>query len=583
MKSRLLFLVIVLPFFALVQAASLSPADYIKTTYESAIFSKTEITAGEAFSVTIKSRGVATKDLPFPSKAARFSYRYVAVNKTSGEKLVLNSFYGAPKIEPFPQKTGETYETSNLIPLKFPTGSKAGSYMVIEEPTGAEMKAPELGWQNAFDSSRPPEPRSIGMVKYSTGQSIPVSPPVSTSTPEPTSTSALPLPLPLPTSTPEPTQISFPKPAPSSVLAVSSLTVTPDSVEGGTSLVGTVTLNKPASDIDFGGTIVWLSTTPNASLSFPQNMKVKAGATSGTFNIRTNKVKSSVKVTVTARLNNVAKTAVVTINPPPPPPPPLAVSALTLLPASVVIGEFSVGTVTLSGVAPAGGLTVRLYANYPTTVLLPTSVMVAGAARSGTFKFQSKWVSAPMDVTVTAQLLQSSNTALSQKTAVLKINPSMTVSALTLSPSSVISGNSSVGTVTLSKPAPTGGQAVPLSATPSSSLTLPASISVKAGASSGTFNIRTNTVASPINANIVATLNNSQKTTRLTINPTPSSCSYACRPATQSGSSWVTKCNSNEVAQSWSSCPKTNQSYRCGFWGTRRCYTQVDSICCKAK
>jgi len=73
----------------------------------------------------------------------------------------------------------------------------------------------------------------------------------------------------------------------------------------------------------------------------------------------------------------------------------------------------------------------------------------------------------------------------------------------------------------------------------------------------------------------------------ITPTPTPTSgvCSFACRPAKLEGSwkkSWITKCNSNEIAiQSF--CPIVTQKYSCGTFGMRTCTAQVSSICCKPK
>ena len=159
----------------------------------------------------------------------------------------------------------------------------------------------------------------------------------------------------------------------------------------------------------------------------------------------------------------------------------------------------------------------------------------------------------------------------------------MAISALMLSPSSVLNGGSSIGTVTLGIPAPAGGQVITLTATPNDSLSLPGKIAVKAGATSGTFDIKTKTVNTPISVTIVATLNNFKKTASLTINPAPGPCSYSCRSAPQGSRGAVATCNSNETAQPWMTCPATTQSYRCGFWGMSTCSTQVNAICCKSK
>src|SRR3989304_5043231 len=72
-------------------SAVYSPIDYFQITYSPAVFSKTTITNGDAFDATIKSRGVAFINPPTPADAVRFSYRYTANNKSTGQELALNS------------------------------------------------------------------------------------------------------------------------------------------------------------------------------------------------------------------------------------------------------------------------------------------------------------------------------------------------------------------------------------------------------------------------------------------------------------------------------------------------------------
>lgn len=487
------------------------PSDYIITTFSQTTFSKTIINNNDVFYATIKSKGVCIQDVPKISLANRFTFRYFATNKSTGKNVILNSSY-ISTIEPFPNKVGESYEKTSDVPLQFPVESPAGEYTVSEENIKVEMKDPVLGWQLAPEPTKPAAP---------TQPVAPTQPTAPTKPAAPTGTDTSAGTMTKPAKPAEPTQPSEPtRPA-----EPTAPTPPPKIRE-----IGTVTYSPVSvSESD-------LNSKPNLISTF-------------------NKAPSSV----------------------------VAVSSLTITPDSVVSGTSVVGTVTLSKVAPAGGLTVRLYANYPTTVLIPASVKVEGGASSGTFKFQSKWVSTPMEVTITAMLFQSSKTTLSQKTVVLKITPPMAISALTLSPSSVLNGGSSIGTVTLGVPASANGQVITLTATPNDSLSLPGKIAVKAGATSGTFDIKTKTVNTPINVAIVATLNNFKKTISLTINPTPGPCSYSCQSAPQGSRGAVATCNNNETAQPWMTCPQSTQFYRCGFFGWSKCSAQVDAICCKPK
>src|SRR5439155_21258100 len=73
-------------------------------------------------------------------------------------------------------------------------------------------------------------------------------------------------------------------------------------------------------------------------------------------------------------------------------------------------------------------------------------------------------------------------------------SPSPTLSSIALNPMSVTGGSPSTGTLTLSGPAASGGAAVSLSSDNTTAATVPASVTVAAGASSATFTVSTSSV-----------------------------------------------------------------------------------------
>ncbi len=93
-----------------------------------------------------------------------------------------------------------------------------------------------------------------------------------------------------------------------------------------------------------------------------------------------------------------------------------------------------------------------------------------------------------------------------------------TLSARALNPTSVNGGSSSTGTVTLSGPAPSGGAVVNLSSS-ASAATVPSSVTVIAGYSSGTFTVNTSTVTASTPATITASYAGVSKTASLTVMP----------------------------------------------------------------
>jgi hypothetical protein len=94
---------------------------------------------------------------------------------------------------------------------------------------------------------------------------------------------------------------------------------------------------------------------------------------------------------------------------------------------------------------------------------------------------------------------------------------SPTLSSVTLNPTSVTGGSSSMGMVTLSGPAPSGGLAVNLSS--NSPATVPASVTVAYGASSATFTVTTSAVTASTPATISASYAGVTKTASLTVTP----------------------------------------------------------------
>jgi hypothetical protein len=98
--------------------------------------------------------------------------------------------------------------------------------------------------------------------------------------------------------------------------------------------------------------------------------------------------------------------------------------------------------------------------------------------------------------------------------------PSVSLSSLTLNPSSVTGGISSTGTVTLSGPAPAGGAQVALSSN-NGAASVPSSVAVPAGATSETFPANTTAVAAPTTVTISVAYGGVTKTASLTVMPAP--------------------------------------------------------------
>ncbi len=115
---------------------------------------------------------------------------------------------------------------------------------------------------------------------------------------------------------------------------------------------------------------------------------------------------------------------------------------------------------------------------------------------------------------------------------------SPTLSSVALNPTSVTGGFPSTGTVTLSGPAPGSGALVSLSSS-ASAATVPASVTVAAGATSANFTVSTSAVTTSTPVTISASYAGGTKTASLTVTP-PSSAtlsSVALNPTSVTGGS----------------------------------------------
>ena len=183
-----------------------------------------------------------------------------------------------------------------------------------------------------------------------------------------------------------------------------SLALSPQTVQGGVSASGTVTLTRAAPT---GGALVTLSSSiPSAVVT--SSVTVASGATSATFAVTTTTVSTTEVATITASHGGVDRTAALTITALPPPPPTL--SSVAMSPATAVGGASSTGTVTLTGFALADGATVSLTSS-SASASVPGSATVAAGSDSATFTVTTSAVPLDEVVTITATYAGASRTA----------------------------------------------------------------------------------------------------------------------------------------------------------------------------
>lgn len=273
---------------------------------------------------------------------------------------------------------------------------------------------------------------------------------------------------------------------------LSSLALSPNAVTVGTNSTGTVTLSTAAPS---GGAAVTLTSGNTAVATVPASITVAAGATTANFTVTSQTVTTTATATITATLMGVAKTAVLTVKP-------LQLSTLSLNGASLIGGQTTTGTVTLTDKAPSSGAVfVNLSSSNAAAASVQTQVGIASGTTSMTFTVTAHPVTAPTAVTITASYGGIA------KTASLTVNPVM-ISSITLDVSGVAGGKAGpvIGTATLNAPAPAGGVVVTLACN-NNNVIVPASVEIDSGQTSNTFSAAAFSVEAATDVVITGTYN----------------------------------------------------------------------------
>ena len=191
------------------------------------------------------------------------------------------------------------------------------------------------------------------------------------------------------------------------------------------------------------------------------------------------------------------------------------ISSVTFNPANLPDGSTGTGTVTLAAPAPAGGAIVGLQTDNSFGVV-PATVTVPGGSTSANFSFFAQpGVLSNTPVTVTASIGNST----AQESVTITPVSSIVVASISLSPGSVQAGANVNGTVTLNKPAPSGGATVTLSSSNTAVATVASTVTVQSGKTSENFQVRTQNVRTASTATISGTFGNVTKSATLTVTP----------------------------------------------------------------
>jgi len=297
---------------------------------------------------------------------------------------------------------------------------------------------------------------------------------------------------------------------------LNSVTLHPASVVGGASVpvLGQVTLNAVAAT----NTNVTL-TSSDPSVTVPATVTVHAGFTGASFYVGTTQVSTQKTVTISGSLGGTTKTGTLTNVP-------LAISSVTLTHPSVTGGTALSAMITLNATLAAPA-TITLASSDTSRATVPVSRTVSTGTNAATAAIAT--LPTATDGTLNISVSLNGATVSAPLTVLAPVIKTLTTAT------SLFGRQTNTGTVALGSPAPAGGLTIALSSD-NAALSVPASVTVAAGATSATF---VATAADPTVAavaNVTATLNGATKVRAITINPNKLT-SFAVSETTFQGSS----------------------------------------------
>lgn len=270
---------------------------------------------------------------------------------------------------------------------------------------------------------------------------------------------------------------------------LTSLAVSPSTVNGGSGATGTVTLDGVAAT----SLVISLSSN-NGAAAVPPTVTVPAGSSSANFAITTTAGVFGVTATITATAGSVSRQATLTLAS-------ADLASVTINPSSVINGGAATGTVALSGPA-SSPMTVSLSSSSADAYANGSQITIQQGATSGTFQVATNLQSTTAR-TVTITATHGSVT----RQGTITVNPP-SLSSFVATPVSLTAADRPVnatGTATINGPAPAASYTTTFTSSNTALVATPAPVTIANGATSGQTTILTNPVASQTSVTVTAT------------------------------------------------------------------------------
>jgi len=188
------------------------------------------------------------------------------------------------------------------------------------------------------------------------------------------------------------------------VVPVLQLTLMSNTVVGGNSVNGTVTLGEAAP---VAGVTLTVQCDNRTIAQPPFSVTIPSGQNSVAFTVTTVPVAVSRTVTITVSYAGSTQSVSLTVNPVGA----TSLVSLTISPSQVTGGANATGTVTLGALAPPGGTSINVLSSNPFTAQVPQFVTVPEGASKVTFTIVTIHVTTTQTVTITASAAGVSKTA----------------------------------------------------------------------------------------------------------------------------------------------------------------------------
>jgi len=254
------------------------------------------------------------------------------------------------------------------------------------------------------------------------------------------------------------------------------------------------------------GATVQLTSSNSSALALPATLAMPPNIGWAQLQVQAGQVAISTPVTVTATLNGASATTQLTVAP-------TALKSISFSSPTITGSTTGQLNVVFTGQAPAGGAVLNLSSDSP-AVSPPASATVPAGSSTAAIAIPTNPVAVNTLATITANW--NGTSAQTQIT----VTPQGSPASITLNPSTASGSTGSFATVSVLS-APSSDETLQITNSNPSVVTIPGSVIIPTGSTTGGFNVITNVVSTPTVVTISVTGGGVTQSANLTVVPPP--------------------------------------------------------------